>query len=406
MALFNLFKKKKSEQAEEPPMHMREFVSDAGKFTAEEISEFILKVLENPEILPPAKSDEYTAQLIQQLVNEPDIELRNDTTTGNIRTISLEVMRDNGPDYVALSYGLWDPNVVYVTTSPYAYAEPGLGANASEASAGVFVVREVNKKTCGAQFNNYSNQLMKNFPIIQVGAKDYPMEETDKGTIYGAVYAVRTFVPMLERDDDYANLLTATRSLPIYGYDLRDGFHSGDPQPYAGRDGLNIQLSQMLSMHELPNNRMCVPAVTALFGVAEQGKRGIEFPAVVTNAYLQEAAKELRYNESLFYANVDDVQIACHELLPNIWVIKSTANISIDSDKKVLNLFELMGSFNYPDDRYAPLGLYQMYINHIKDDVANVSFCEVCCVPNEVNAKAIGWQIAQLVTFNKRLKSN
>lgn len=59
---------------------------------------------------------------------------------------------------------------------------------------------------------------------------------------------------------DFDNLVTAARCLSIYAYDLRDGYHSNNTQPYASRKtGYNIQLDKLINIHKLKSSKDLYP---------------------------------------------------------------------------------------------------------------------------------------------------
>lgn len=239
MKIFNLFNKKKIES-------IRPFSSDADQYCTQEIWEWMNRCAKDPDVIPSARSDEYTRSIIDRMSNESDIEIQSEVTENGVRVLELSIKR-KGFDYVSIAYQLFNPNVIYITTAPYGFAGDRLS------------------------FLAYCNRFQSHFPMISIGCKDFEkhlkLPDGGIGTFIDSMYAVLTLVPLLGCSLDYENLLTAVRCLPIYGYDLRDGYHSNEPQPYASpKSQINIQLEKLVKIHEFKLIKDLYPASIALFG--------------------------------------------------------------------------------------------------------------------------------------------
>ena len=103
MGLFNFWGKKETV--------IRDFYSDAGNFSMEEISKWMNEVQDNQDLIPPLLNDDYISSLIDRLGNESDITIIQDSTKDGIRTVALSIERD-GPDAVNIQYALYNPKYI------------------------------------------------------------------------------------------------------------------------------------------------------------------------------------------------------------------------------------------------------------------------------------------------------
>lgn len=389
--MFNLFRKKNSGP-------IREFHSDADKFTTEDIWKWMEECYSSDGTIPPLRDDSYTKSLIDKMSEEGDIEILDDTQKNGVRTIMLGISR-NGTDYVSIAYQLFNPNVVYITTSPYGFAGGG------------------------KSFMLYSNSFQKEFPMISIGVLTHDRQikfpDGEIGIMKDEMYTVRTLIPLLGNEQDYTNLLTATRCLPIYGYDLRDGYHSNAAQPYASRKtGINIQLEKIVKIHEFKKTKGLYPGSVQLYGGAPFVEYTTDEPASISNPCLQyynfcaNGTNKFIGNSSnrieYFRIAKDDAsgsmkrsgitQLVCYNNYPTLYTIEANELITIAEEQKLDDLIEYMAkisasSINSNPQEYA---LYKATLEPHGDD-NNVFLLTVSMtqsLPNQVDAKTIAFHIA------------
>ena len=374
MVIFNFFGKKETV--------IRDFHSDAGDFSMEEISKWMKEVQDNPDLIPPLLNDDYTSSLIERLGNESDITIVNDTTQDGIRSIALSIER-NSADAVNIQYALYNPNVIYLTTGCYPFAGDSLN------------------------FNFYALHLISGFPFIQLGANDTYMyqEIPGFGKDYEDVYAVRTILPLLGGENDYKNLVETARCLPIYGYDLKDGFHSGNLQPYANNKGINVQLAKLQNIFTSTKASNEIPAIAAFWGDVNMPSLR---PIKVSNEYVAKINPVWKNAE--VFGGVEselDIAISCVKRFKNIWSISTTTRYNKNSEEDKINLINFLGEFNFPFNSLNEnsLGLYQAYPVYEDENSMEVYHSMVGCIPNEVNAKVVAWQIARFLSIINKFKN-
>lgn len=380
MSLFDFFKKGGIG-------NIRPFYSDAGDFSIEQIGGWMDLSAEDTRFLPPARSDEYVRELIDRISNENGISIELDECKHDVRVVMLSIER-NGSDYVYLSYQMFNPNVVCVTTAPYPFAGDKL------------------------TFLEYSNRFQHLFPMIAIGCSNY------EDSLNSPMFSVRTCVPLLGYKKDFDNLVTATRSLPIYAYDLRDGYHSNNTQPYASRKtGYNIQLDKLINIYKLKSSKDLYPAFIALYGHASFTSVSIDVPASLSNPYLQHlnyrSGPDKMYGGSVsdeilfFHTEInrntnclersDFTQLVCYTDYPGLYTLEDNQFVKFDDNKTYCDLLEIASSFGLPviPDNAHELGLFKMSIIPYKtnDDTYLIKRAVTNCIPNEVNALALAKQI-------------
>lgn len=396
MALFNLFKKKKYEEP------IREFTSDANSFSLEEIKRWMQDVVNNPSIMPPVRSDEYIKELIIRLQTEPDISILDDITEGDFRTLNFTIAR-NGTDYVSLSYLLSDPNVMYITTMPYPFA----------GDATSFMV--------------YCNCFQHSFPMVSIGVKDIIHEIEIEGKlceIPEPMYTVRTILPLLGNENDYDYLCTALRCLPIYGYDLRDGYHSNDYQPYKSKQGVNIQLEKLINIHRFKDVEGLYPAEISLYGHGPFMKISTEAPAYNSNPILQYL--NMCYNPRVMFSSVSNgedkiifhndknndewdikqdgiIKLYCYPAYPTLYTLVHFQTFDTDkADIDIDGLLKLTGEFNFapPSSNVCDQLLYKCVLAGKvgTGNLYNLQRSVTCSIPNIVDAKNIAYQMAAFLS--------
>lgn len=385
MGIFDFFKKKADP--------IRPFSSDADKFSTQDIWEWMNKCAANPDLTPSAKSDEYTKSVIDRMSNESDIEILSDDSKNGVRVLQLSIKRKCF-DYVSIAYQLFNPNVIWITTSPYGFAGDTL------------------------TFLDYCNCIQSRFPMITIGCKNFVREIDNIGQISNPMYALRTCVPLLGNELDYDNLLTAVRCLPIYGYDLRDGYHSNNPQPYASqKSGINIQLEKLVKIHEFKSTKDLYPAKIALYGHAPFTKVSTDVPARMSNPYLQylnscsnpeQLFLKSESNQIQFFhleinyqtnrmERARETQMVCYTDYPGLYTIESNQFVKFNDNETYSEILDYVSESAFPEISNNPheLGLYKMFIIPCEDD--NDTFLIKCtvtqCIPNEINAHVLAMQI-------------
>lgn len=389
MSIFNFFKKKHD------PIRM--FSSDADKFSTEQIWDLMEQFYKNAEELPPIKSDEYVKSMIERLNMEEDITIMEENSSDGVCVISFSIKRNNY-DYVSIAYQLFNPYIVYITTSPYGFAGD----------------RDA--------FMMYCNKFQHPFPMISIGCRDFEkiIKLPDgEGSITTPMYAVRTCIPLLGNGQDYTNLSTALRVLPIYGYDLRDGFHSDCAQPYASKkSGVNIQLEKLVNIHKfIGYKEELYPANIALYGHAPFSKLSTDIPASLSNPYLQylnfcsdprqmflkSDSNEIHHfrmelnDETYTMERTGDTQLICYTNYPCLYTIEVDIPVKINDEASYSHVLEYMGNFSFPTISGNPheYGMFKATLltyNNSKDTfILKCSLTQ--CTPNEVNASVLAMQI-------------
>lgn len=388
MGIFDLFKKKETGP-------IRPFSSDADKFSTEQIWDWMNRCTNDPDLIPPTRSDEYTKSIIDRMSNESDIEILSDDSKNGVRVLQLSIQR-NESDYVSIAYQLFNPNVVYITTAPYGFAGNTLS------------------------FLAYCNRFQSLFPMITIGCKDYVQKLGDIGQVKNPMYSLRTCVPLLGNEQDYNNLITAVRCLPIYGYDLRDGYHSNNPQPYASlKSGINIQLEKLVKIHEFKSTKDLYPAKIALYGHSPFSKKTTDIPANLSNPYLQylnycinpeQLSNKPEVNEIQFFhteivKDVDcyrmersgETQILCYTNYPGLYTIEYNQFVKINDNETYSEILGYVSEFGFPTISNNPheLGLFKMSIIPYGDDseTFQIKRSITQCIPNEINALVLAMQI-------------
>lgn len=368
MGIFNFFGKKETV--------IRDFYSDAGNFSMEEISKWMKEVQDNPDLIPPLLNDEYTSSLIERLGNESDITIVQDSIDNGIRNIALSIER-NGQDAVSIQYALYNPHVVYFTTGWYPIAMDSL------------------------TFNKFASQLITLYPFLQLGADgNFQSQELDRvGRIPLDVFAIRTLIPLLGGSQDYDNLVNIARCLPVYGYDLKDGFYTNRLHPYPNRQGINTQLAKILKIIDGSKASNEVPTMDALWG--NTNVLSI-IPLKISNKLVNSITPQW-INKDMFGGDYEGIYgITCNKNLKNLWTIFTTIRYEAKTDEEVNSVISFLSEFNFPfstfNDKFP--GLHQAIILDRDENFVYVSHSFVGCIPNEVHAKVIAWQIAKFFTIN------
>lgn len=393
--MFNLFKKKSNP--------IREFSSDADRFSTNEIWEWMEKCYSSDEIIPPLRDDSYVKSMIERMSEESDIEILNDSEGNGVRTIQLAITR-NGKDYVSVAYQQFNPYVVYITTSPFGFAGDG------------------------KSFMAYCNEFQKAFPMITIGIvnQEIPIKLPDgsAGSLKNEMYTVRTLIPLLGNKQDYENLLTATRCLPIYGYDLRDGYHEGNFQPYRTvKSGINVQLEKLVKIHSFPGVKDLCPCSEAFYGSSPNSEHTIDHPAFNSNPYFQyfnycciDAHKNHSHTLNFMaYVRTEkdkdtdtlkrasDHQLVCYPNFPSLFSLEVHQIIQIEDKEELNGLFELIGNLSashtdHNPDQYA---LYQAGLSPYSEDGKShlLTLRMTQCLPNEVNSECLAYQIEKFLNY-------
>lgn len=395
--MFNFFRKKLSP--------IRAFSSDAGKFSVEQIWEFMKRNYEGSDATPQLQDDSYTCSLIDQMSEETDIEILDDSCENGVRCLQLAVDRGD-KDYISIAYQLFNPNVVYITTCPYGFAGDG------------------------KSFMLYCNSFQKAFPMISIGVlaneRKIKLPDGEVGIMKDEMYTVRTLIPLLGNEHDYTNLLTAIRCLPIYGYDLRDGYHSNVAQPYASRKtGINIQLEKIVNIHKFRKTKGLYPCTVQLNGGAPFVEYTTDEPASISNPvllyynYCMNGTNKFIPNSSdrIEYFRIDPdkvsgsmkrsgiTQLVCYSNFPTLYTIEANELISIEDEQKLNGLIEYMAkisasSINLNPREYA---LYKATLQPHGDDdnvyLLTVSMTQA--LPNKVDANTIAFHMASFLELIK-----
>lgn len=385
--MFKLFKK---------PEPIREFTSDADKFDTQQIWNYMNAISTPSEVLPKSKSCEYIKNLIDRLGSENDIKICRDETKNSVRVIQLAISRNGNWDYVAISYQQFNPNVVYITTNPYFFA----GDRDS-------FVQYSNQITI-----HHGQQIRLAFPLISIGCREYSAEET--GNVPRPGYTLRTSIPLLGNNQDYPNILDAVKSLPIYGYDLRDGYHKDIVQPYASKkNNINIQLEKLIKIHEFKSVKNLYPAEIGLYCGAPFNKLSTEKGAVISNPFLQYlnfANSSRRFilnddgvenwhfhlepdNSDHTMKKVDNIELVTYTNFSTLYSIKSTYVLKkseVDLDE-LLDHISSLNNHQVSNDPHEYM-LFNAYVD-IDDDIT-ICLSSTQCIPNEIDAEVIAMQIA------------
>lgn len=386
MGLFDIFKVKE---------HSRPFASDADEFSTEEIWEAMNDFYDDEDKFPPAKSDEDVKSLISMMINQEDITLISEDFENNVHIYQLSIARNNAFDYVSVAYTIFNPNVVYITTSPFGFA----GDRDS--------------------FIAYCNAFQNGFPMISIGCinveREVKLPEGETGYYTDSFYAVRTCVPLLGIVQDIRNLLIATRSLPMYGYDLRDGFHSNNPQPYRSKEsGINIQLEKLVNIHQFRYVKDYYPAQVALYGGAPFVKMSTDNPAINSNPYIEfvyftfapqiTGDKYINFHLDANAGTITGVEgpsnLVCYSKYPGLYTIEYVRNLKLDSDDDVSVLFDELERFNFPgsvSSNPRDYALFKAILLQDRDDnlCCTIRYSMTQCIPNEIDAKLLAMQIAE-----------
>ena len=377
---------------------IRSFESDADKFSTEQIWEYMEGLTSSSVPLPPVKPCGYVEKLILQLSNEKDIEITEDETKNNVRVIQLAISHNGMQDYVVISYMQFNPNVIYITTNPYFFA----GDKNS--------------------FIAYSRQITNQYPMISIGCRDYEPEET--GFLTQPGYTVRTCIPLLEYCIDFENLLTVCKVLPIYGYDLRDGYHQGNIQPYASeRTGINLQLEKIIKIHLFNSAKDLYPAEVGLYGEEPFNNLSTENGAVISNPFLQylnfanspkswiledNGTETTHFRMEVEYSSNSMKRIGNSELItytnyPSLYTVKITSLVN-RHDVNLEDLFDYMSGLTSNEIAFdaQEYMLFDSIIltNENYKDFYLLKLSTTQCIPNEINAKVIAMQITN---FFKRI---
>lgn len=388
--MFNFFKKK-----QEP---IREFISDAGQFNVEQIWDWMKQSYDGSDAIPPRQDDSYVCSLIERMSEESDIEIQKDSCDNGVRVLQLAITR-NGKDYVSISYQLFNTNVVYITTGPYGFAGDG------------------------KSFMLYCNSFQKAFPMISIGVisdeRQINLPDGNVGIIKDEMYIVRTLIPLLGNERDYVNLLTAVRCLPIYGYDLRDGYHSNIAQPYASRkSGINIQLEEIVKIHEFNKIKGLFPCTVQLNGRAPFVKYTTAEPAAIsnpclqyynfcvngTNKFIPNSSNRIEY----FRMDLDEAsgsmkrsgitQLVCYNNYPTLYTIEANELILIENEQKFNDLIEYLAQISASSISLNPreYALYKATLEPYgdKDNAYLLTVSMTQSLPNQVDAKTIAFHMA------------
>lgn len=383
--MFKFFKKK------EP---IRAFESNADKFNTEQIWEFMKNQTATCDFLPANKSCEYIEYLISRLRDENDIKICEDNTKNDVRVIQLAISRNEMLDYVAISYQLFNPNVVYITTNPYFFA----------GDRNSFILYS-NRITI-----HHAQQISLPFPMISIGCRNYGPEET--GLVSQPGYTVRTCIPLLGNNQDYTNILTGVKALPIYGYDLRDGYHNEIEQPYASKTSrINIQLEKLFKIHEFNSIRDLYNAETGLYGGEPFNRLSTDKGAAVSNPYLQYlnftySSKRIILmddgNESLHIhmepnqfgqlKQTGNTELITYSTFPTLYSVLSTYKLNKEEInlEKLWNYIEGINSHEISHNPHEYM-LFNAYVD--LDDIVTLQLSMTQCIPNEIDAQVIAMQI-------------
>lgn len=373
MGLFDLFSRKKPQ--------ILSFESDAESYSFEEIFNWMKKVEGDPSLFPPVQDDSYIAEIIYRLGNEKGIQILQEGVDKEkaIRNIAFAIDRNGSQDMVSIQYALYDPYVVYVTTGIFPFAGDSL------------------------TFNNYSQSIIREFPCLQIGADDtfYYNEFPGMGRAYQDAYAARTIVPLLGSNNDYKNVLEILKCMPIYGYDLRDGYHSNNIQPYANSEGINIQLAKIINILTsklMPNE---ISSVNAIWGNNENIGDSIS----CSNKYVKSMTPHWFNNGNDYGGEVEildsHIIISCPSNYKNLWSVFSINKYKKGSDDQIQGLIHYLGKFNFPLNK-SFLGILQAFPIDMDEDSITCIHSMTAVIPNRVNAKVFAWQLAKFIDFQKK----
>lgn len=360
--MFNIFRKTQPS---------RVFTSDADDFSTSQIDEWMKTIINNPNCYPDSQDDEYVSGLIMKLGKERFINIDSDSKDSTKRIIELSVKEDGGPDYSTLSYALFNPNVLYITTSPYAYAGSAWG------------------------FNEYCNSLMSWFPYIQIGAKDIHSQYKSGMVIDTPMFAIRIMVPLMGTSKDYEMLKNAIRSIGRWGYMLKDGFHTQS----------RVSPFYALSDMQEQNVQDSVTAAEALFGKGPWTEETISAPACISNSVLKEGEKTNNDGAVVFHYTGNTLPypfyISAFKGVKYTWQQYYEWPVEITEENEE-SFWNMVGKYNWPIEgtENRPLGLYRAYTyNNGEKQILKIALAS--CIPNELLAKVVAWQIAQ---FQNQIK--
>lgn len=387
MSLFNLFKKDKIGTI--PP-----FESNLEKFSKEKIADFIAISRNEPNIIPPVLPDDYVISLINQLSLKDDIQVLSQTEKDAVKIINLSINRIQDPDYVSISYAKYNPALVFITTAPYPFVGDAIS------------------------FNKYCNVINLAYPFIQIGAIDEQVDVSNIVAKFGggdnqytmrqSVFAVRTVLPILGINADLYHLETCVRSLPIYGYDLKDGYHTNDTEPYPdSKTGISNQLFKICRIHNELGKKFTVPSMVAIngampmvYGVFEDCVR--EKVDILNFDLIQQTA------DSFILSNEgSSVTASFSAPYLDMWSIDVYHNVSIENDKDVDNLCLNNGIFSYPDSlNNGTQTLKKASVVGMSDNSATVKTSYIFCMPNKMDIQLLSWQLGRIMSEQNLNKSD
>lgn len=363
MGLFDLFRKKNN---------IRSFKTNISDFSEAEIKEWMDDVRNNVQLLPPMQSDKYVSSLIDRILDNKGVTRLEDEIWGGVRRVILSIERGNAPDIVAIEYALYQPDVAYVTTAMYPFAGESY------------------------MYNHYCMFLESDFPFLQMGARPFARELSGIGMYQEDSFAIRTIVPLVGAEDDYKHLWGATKCLPIYGYDTRDGFPTMNMQPYAGRTGLNIQLEKLMDIYKSRSVTGALSTGVLLFGPTDAISTEVGEPACAKLDILREATTN--GDERFMGDNPVGISFITIDCYPTLWMAFSTKFYKLETQETIKDILTSLGEFSFPSFKEPDIPgimFLKSWICVKEDDVVGVNYGMVGCCPNEMDIKVMAWQIAR-----------
>ena len=352
--------------------NIRSFKTNISDFSEAEIKEWMDDVRNNAQLLPPMKSDKYVSSLIDRILDNKGVTRLEDEICGGVRRVILSIERGNAPDIVAIEYALYQPDVAYVTTAMYPFAGESY------------------------MYNQYCMFLESDFPFLQMGARPFARELPGIGMYQEDSFAIRTIVPLVGAEDDYKHLWGATKCLPIYGYDTRDGFPTMNMQPYAGRTGLNIQLEKLMDIYKSRSVTGALSTEVLLFGPTDAISTEVGEPACAKLDILREAATN--GDERFMGDNPVGISFITIDSCPTLWMAFSTKFYKVETQETIKDILTFLGEFSFPSFKEPDIPgimFLKSWISVKEDDVVGVNYGMVGCCPNEIDIKVMAWQIAR-----------
>ena len=191
--------------------------------------------------------------------------------------------------------------------------------------------------------------------------------------------------------------------MPIYGYDLRDGYHSNNTQPYANKEGINIQLAKIVNLLTSKLMQNEISSVNAIWG---NNYNSTNTSISCSNKFIKNITPDWFNNGNDFGGEVEipdghNIIITCPSNYKNLWSVFAINKYKYDSDDQIQGLIQFLGKFNFPLNK-SFLGILQAFPMDMDEESVTCVHSMTAAIPNRVNAKVFAWQLSKFIDFQKK----